>query len=168
MCKGGVGVALYSPSCSGCMLSLSLVLSSPQCWCCRCCHSLPLPSLSPHSRPIVVVSPVVPSKRPPAPAIPPASSGLQWGEWVLGHRFVGGFCRSHQPLAPSNPLQRWRWVLESGAGVRRLHSSALVTHPTSRYSYPWDGCAAHRIPPALSLTRLTSYAPANHPSSSGL
>ena len=122
---------MYSPGCTGCVLSPLLVLSSPQCWCCRCCRSLPLPSLSPHSCPIVVVSPVVSSKRPPAPAIPPASSGSQWGEWVLDHCFVGGFCRSHQPLAPSNPpCEQLLAAVEVGAGVRCWCSLSpfLCTH----------------------------------------
>ena len=102
--RGGVGVTLYSPGCGGCVSSPSLVFSFPRCWCHRCCSSLPLPLLSPRCRHIVAISPVVPSKRPPAPAIPPASSGLQWRGRVLGRRFVGVLVvLPSLPLAPAIP-----------------------------------------------------------------
>ena len=118
---------MYSPGCGGCLSSASLVLSSPRCWCCRCCRSLPLPSLSPRCCPLVVVSPMVPSKRLPAPTIPPASSGSQRGEWVLGRHFVGGFRRSRQPLAPPNPpCKQSLAAVEVGAGVGCWCSSPFL------------------------------------------
>jgi hypothetical protein len=112
MCEGGgLGVPLYLPGCGGCVSSPSLVLSSPRCWCRRGCRSLLLLSLSPRCRPVVSV---VPSKRPPAPAIPPASSGSQWRVQVLGCRFVGGLCRSSSAI--STPQSTLRAVARSGEG----------------------------------------------------
>jgi hypothetical protein len=98
MCEGGVGCPvvlawlrwLRVVPIIGVVVPLVLVLS----W----LLSLLLPSLSPHCHPIVSV---VPLKRPPAPVIPPASSGSQWQVQVLGCHVVGGLYRSL--LAISTP-----------------------------------------------------------------
>ena len=88
--------------------------------------SLLLPLLSPRCCPIVSV---VPLKRPPAPVIPPVSSGSQWQVHVLGCCVVGGLCRSL--LAISTPQSTLQAVAHSGGGgcwsslSRPLFSSSL-------------------------------------------
>jgi hypothetical protein len=165
----------------------SLVLSSPRSWCRRCCRSLPLPSLSPRCRPVVVVSPVVPSKRPPAPAIPPASSGSQWRGRVLGRRFVGGFCRSSSAIStPNPPCEQSLAAVEVGAGVLVVwpplllsfaSSSCLVVprRPRSTHHPPHEQllggagggwCVVRSWAPSSSSSPVVPVPPTIHPTSS--